>query len=172
MIDLVVSPINGYACPDDPGEPGTNAPRLSINDQEGRILQELVKNKDVLEIGTGLGISTKVMAMTANKVYTFDIDEWVRENVWPDLPDNVLGFRYPDSFVEVMDCAFIDSLHTYEQCTNDIAFAREHVTPGGMIIFHDLYIQGVAQAVVESGLPFVHIQTTAGMALAWNDIKK
>jgi hypothetical protein len=37
---------------------------------------------------------------------------------------------------------------------------------------HDLYLEGVARAIVESNMPFVHIQSRAGIALCWNETKK
>jgi hypothetical protein len=168
---LIPSPVNGYSCPADPGEPGTGVPRLSISDEEGRVLIELTRGRSVVEFGTGLGVSTKYLAKKAQFVLTYDIDPWVATNIAPSLP---AGVQFTDClpFLNIngkFDCAFIDSLHTYEQCTVDIILARQLVKQGGLIIFHDLYIAGVRRAIEESGLPFIHIQTVAGMAFIWND---
>jgi predicted O-methyltransferase YrrM len=170
MLGLKHSPINGYACPDDPGEIGTGQPRLSINDnEEGKLLASLAEDKNVLEIGTGLGVSTCILADTARHVYTFDIDPWVIDNVFSGILEKYANvYCNPDiKICQLMDMAFIDGLHTQEQCAKDIELCKQHVKPGGMIVFHDLYIQGVQAAVMHSGLPFVHVQTRAGMALAF-----
>lgn len=158
---------NGFFCPDDPGEPGLGEKRWSINDIEARIVGELCHGKDVLEIGTGLGISTKAIAAQAKFVYTVDIDLWVMENVAPDLPENVLFFNDINDVHRKVDVAFIDGLHSYEQCTQDIKDARRILKPGGLFIFHDAMMQSILKAIAH--LHPVLIQTWAGMAMAWND---
>jgi hypothetical protein len=168
-VELIASPINGYACPSDPGEPGTGKPRLSINNEEGRILQALIRGYEVLEIGTGLGVSTGFLAQAANRVFTVDIDPWVHEYIWPTLPKNVITLKEITGIRLCVQATFIDGMHEYEAVKRDIEIARLCTRQHGLIIFHDLYIAGVAQALIDSGLPFVHIQTTAGMAVAWND---
>jgi predicted O-methyltransferase YrrM len=140
-----------------------------VNTTEARIVSELFRGLAVLEIGTGLGVSTREIARQAKYVFTVDIDEWVEINVAPDLPENV---KFLTDIKEVpgdLDAAFIDGLHTYEQCTKDIEAVRRLVKSGGMIVFHDLNIAGVNQAIEHSKLKFVQILTYAGMALAWND---
>lgn len=169
MLELVLSSVNGYICPADPGEPGSESQRMSVNDREGSVLTSLVHGLRVLEIGTGLGVSTNYLAASAAEVITVDIDPWVIENVFPTLAPNVKPLASLEGVTFCVDAAFIDGLHTYEACRDDILKARLHVKPGGMIIFHDLYIQGVFDAIQRSGLPYVHIQTMAGMALAWNE---
>ena len=170
MIELEPSPINGYQCQADPGEPGTNAPRLSINDVEGRLLFALVRGLDVLEIGTGLGVSTEWMARTANLVVTIDIDPWVQKHVYPYLSEKIIPLVDTSSLSgSDFDACFIDGLHTFEQCKADIITARKHVKRGGLIIFHDFYIEPVRAAILDSGLRYVHIQTKAGMVVAWNE---
>lgn len=172
MIDLIPSAINGYGCLADPGEPGTNAPRLSINDVEGRILSELVRGLSVLEIGTGLGVSTKWMAKTAAGVYTVDIDPWVQEHVFPTMPGNVICLGSLPQLDRCFAAAFVDGCHDYESVRKDIVTGRLYVKRGGLLIFHDLYIEGVKRAIDEAfGDRYIHIQTIAGMALAWNDIR-
>ncbi len=48
-------------------------------------IEALVRGLDVLEIGTGLGVSTEWMARTAHSVVTVDIDPWVWKHVFPYL---------------------------------------------------------------------------------------
>jgi len=168
-LNFLPSPINGWYCPDDPGEPGTEQKRLSINDIEGRLLSALVRGLDVLEIGTGLGVSAEWMARTAHSVVTVDVDPWVWEHVFPCLTSKIIAFRDTINLTHDYDACFIDGLHTFEQCAADIITARKHVKRGGLIILHDLYIEPVRMALLDSGLRYVHIQTKAGMAVAWNE---
>ena len=62
---LVPQENGSYTHPADPGEPTTGTPRLSVTELEADILAALVAGRDVLEIGTGLGVSTRAMAATA-----------------------------------------------------------------------------------------------------------
>lgn len=167
--ELVPSDVNGYLCPNDPGEPVLNAPRLSINDTEGRLLSALVRGLDVLEIGTGLGVSAEWMARTAHSVVTVDVDPWVWEHVFPYLSSKIIPLKDANTLIEGYDACFIDGLHTREQCGKDIITARKYTKRGGLIVFHDLYIEPVRMALLDSGLRYLHVQTKAGMAVAWNE---
>jgi SAM-dependent methyltransferase len=164
----LVATYNGWLCPDDPGEPGRLEPRWSVNLIEARIVSELCRGLDVLEIGTGLGVSTKEIAKRAKSVYTVDIDRWVKKNVEPDLPDNVYFFDNIEKVLPILDAAFIDGLHSFNQCTADIQDARRIVKPDGLFIFHDMKMPEVFRAVMGSGLEVSCIDTYAGMALGWN----
>jgi hypothetical protein len=170
---LLPSDINGYYSPTDPGEIGSTSRvagypgRLSINDEEAAVLAVLAYGRSVLEIGTGLAVSTRALASTAWYVVTCDIDPWVKQAIVPQLPEGVRFVEDYNTIGGTFDMVFIDGLHTEEQCTKDIAFARKHLTADGIIVFHDLYIDGVFAAINNSGLHFVHLQTTAGMAIAW-----
>ena len=169
---LVPSQFNGYFSPQDPGEPGRDIEhRLSVSDEEAWILSEFFRDKVVLEIGTGLGVSTRKMAETAIVVYTVDIDPWVQEMVVPTLPGNVKFFNNTNKLPKgdaAFEAAFIDGLHSYNQCKQDILTCKKLVQKGGMIVLHDLYIEGVNYAVADF-FPYVHIRTKAGMALIWNN---
>jgi len=168
MFRIVPAP-NGFLCPDDPGEPGRDKPRWSVNAVEARIVSELCRGLRVLEIGTGLGVATREIARRARMVYTVDVDPWVQKTVAPTLPPNVIFFDDIQK-VEVgdLDAAFIDGLHTLEQCSQDIRDARGIVKEDGLFIFHDANMKSVFTAVHESNLESVYIKTSAGMALAWN----
>ena len=76
------------------------------------------------------------------------------------------------AFIDTLDAAFIDGLHTYDQCKKDIIDARRIVKSDGFFVFHDMKLEGVDSAVRESGLEFTYIATYAGMALAWNKNKE
>lgn len=145
-----------------------NSPRWSVNDTEARLLSELFRNLLVLEIGTGLGISTRGLAETARFVYTVDIDPWVEREVAPTLPENVKFCNNIDNVPDLLDGAFIDGLHSLNQCRKDIVAARNKVKPGGILVFHDTRMMPIIDAICESGMQGVMIHTSAGMGLYWN----
>lgn len=132
-----------YFRPDDPGEPSTGAPRLSVTDLEAAILAELVAGLTVLEIGTGLGVSTTAMAATARRVFTVDVDEWVQETIWPHLPTNVMPCKDVRS-VAFVDAAFIDGDHSTEATARDIADAKR--AGAELILVHDARATPVSDA--------------------------
>jgi len=158
---------NGYLCRDDPGEPGRLEQRWSVNDGEARLLSELLYGRNVLEIGTGLGVSTRKIAETALTVHTVDIDLWVKENVAPTLPGNVTFY---DDILRVptgLDAAFIDGSHKADQCSRDIEDAIR-IVGHGMIVFHDANQEGVTRAIQKSRLTFcAYVRTEAGMGIGW-----
>lgn len=160
---------NGYLCPDDPGEPGLGKQRWSVNNMEARIVSELFKGDIVLEIGTGLGVSTRAIAEKASFVHTVDVDKWVKENVVPGLPDNVMFYETTDKVPHLLDGAFIDGLHTYSQCCLDIIEARKRVKKGGLIVLHDANMAQIRKAIVDSKMECYEIKTVAGIAFGWND---
>lgn len=152
-----------YRHADDPGEPTTGKPRLSVTDLEANILAALVAGRDVLEIGTGLGVSTRAMASKALSVTTVDVDPWVHENVWPTLPDNVARWNGA-AIAGRFDVVFIDGDHSTEAVIADLATARIYVRPGGMIIAHDVNYDTV-RAGLDGDWHFV--PTTHGLGLCW-----
>jgi len=156
----------GFKCPDDPGEPGLGVPRWSVATMEGRILSEFFRGKTVLEIGTGLGVSTRAIASTAKEVYTVDIDPWVKENVV--LPENV-HFSTSLEGVPEVDAAFIDGLHSHKQCCIDIYNARRLVKDGGLIVLHDAHMKPIRGAINDSNFSCYEIATEAGLAFGWNE---
>lgn len=153
----------GYSHPDDPGEPSTGRARVSIADDEVRILAYLAAGRRVLEIGTGLGVSTKALASQAKTVCTVDIDPWVQETIWPDLPETVrardqvpIGLRF--------DLVFIDGNHGTDAVRADIAAARAVCVPGGMIVCHDANYGRVAAGL--GAETWFKIDTTHGLAVS------
>jgi predicted O-methyltransferase YrrM len=157
-------------CSTDPGEPGRLCKkRWSVNKDEARILSELFRGLTILEIGTGLGISTNKMAETAKMVYTVDVDPWVEKEVAPTLAKNVVFVNNLSKVIGRFDAAFIDGLHTYNQCMEDIADVKTMVKHGGLIVLHDSRMMAIRNAVIDSKLDGYEIQTQAGMVLTWND---
>jgi len=132
-----------YQSPWDP----TRHERSSITREEGLILAKWASGKRILEIGTGLGISTVCLAYQADCVITVDPSEWVR---WAlDLPWNVRKCASIDEVSGEMpfDGVFIDGLHGYDDVVRDITHALAFVKVGGEIGFHDLGQEEVIRAV-------------------------
>jgi hypothetical protein len=113
-------------------------------------------------------VSTKTIAEKAHWVYTVDIDPWVKKNIVPGLPKNATFYNKIGSVKKRLDAAFIDSLHTYEQCSKDIVDAKRIVKPGGLIMFHDTRMKQIQAAIFDSGLECVFMYTVAGIAIGWN----
>lgn len=124
-------------------------PRISVTREEGEILAELARDRDVLEIGTGLAVSTRYLARTARRVVTVDVDPWVEEYLAKSapLPENV-EFRCVVPPVESkFDLAFIDGCHLQEHVEADIAACVQRLRPDGLLVFHDLFINDVVEAI-------------------------
>ena len=133
-----------YASPDDPARQD----RGSVTIEECRLLAERAAGKNVLEIGTGLGVATVCMATTAQSVTTVDPNEWVRSTLV--LPENVTKVASVDDINGAkyrFDFAFIDGLHTTGDVAVDIIKCRGRVRPGGFIGFHDMGQIGPIAAV-------------------------
>lgn len=145
-----------YISPDDPGERIPGIGRVSITDAEGELLAWFARGCAVLEIGTGLGVSTRWLASTASSVVTTDIAPWVQETIWPTLPTNVRGLERHE--VEgPFDLAFIDGGHLPEEFADDMELVERVVGPPGLIVAHDAYLLNVAG--------WYTIPTTHGLAI-------
>lgn len=164
-MNLQPSDINGYYCPDDPMK------RLSVNDQEAKLISSLVNQMFVLEIGTGLGVSTRALAEKAKTVVSVDPDPWCHENVWPvlakDLHNVVFLKQIPNN--GRFDAIFIDGDHSYEAVVSDIENSRRVAVPGCVYIFHDSRIPDVKKAIREQFKEWVDCSTAAGIGVAWHE---
>jgi predicted O-methyltransferase YrrM len=148
---------------DDPGEPTTGKPRISIADDEIAILTEAARGQIVLEIGTGLGVSTRAMATTAHAVITVDPDPWVAETIAPTFPDNILHVPTLDDIpaTVVFTMAFIDGDHSTESTERDILQCVYRLPVGARLYIHDAKYPNVAAALIGD---WKHIPTTHGLA--------
>lgn len=154
-----------YVAEDDPGEPVVNKPRISITDQEGEFLAWCATGRRVLEIGTGLGVSTRYL-FAANELVTCDVDGWVHENVWPQLHEEGVGLTFLENYEDAtgpFDLVFIDGEHSVEQTRKDAAFAFGVCR--GMIVVHDAFLPTVAEGLEGLG-DWTVLQTTHGLAIA------
>ncbi len=102
----------------------------------------------VVELGTCTGGSTSHLAAgPSGKVLSIDIE------IRPDTKERLLAFdnvelihgdtRDPALVAEIakrdpIDLLFIDTLHTPEQVTAELAFFGPFVCPGGLIFFDDI----------------------------------
>lgn len=150
-MNLTRTEFDNFFCPDDPGEASAGGnPRRSVTVQEARILREWAVGQKVLEIGTGLGISTRALAASAKEVVSVDVDPWCHSF---QFPSNVRLMRdVPD---ENFDLAFIDGDHRYEAVMKDIARVKAPV-----IAFHDCDHPQVLQAIVDSKLQVLESTNT------------
>lgn len=134
-----------HRCPED------SAQRASVTMAEGMILAEWARGLFVLEIGTGLGVSTACIASTAEFVLTVDPDPWVLNNV--NLPPNVSrSLKLPPDPRPFFHMAFIDGEHDFASVGRDIAEASRRVRPGGWLVFHD-YGQLEVRRAIDAMLP-------------------
>lgn len=158
----------GYTREDDPGEPGIKRPRISVSDNEAKILVALAHGRVVLEIGTGLGVSTRALASTAQFVWTYDIDEWVRETIWTELAADLrnIGFltEPPERDSWNQDLVFIDADHHTRAVAADVALAHECLRFGGLIVAHDSNYGSVKEALIPAD-DWAFIDTEHGLAV-------
>lgn len=150
----------GFVHDGDPGEPSSNAPRVSVTVAETRILADLAEGLRVLEIGTGLGVSTSGMARTAASVTTVDVDPWVWATIWPTLPANVTCTKSTTDLCGPFDLVFIDGDHTPEAVRSDLLEAAR-LAPGGLVAVHDVNYPNVSDQL---GAGWATIVTEHGIA--------
>lgn len=146
--------LGNYTHPGDPGEPTTGKPRVSVTDDECRVLAWLAQERDVLEIGTGLGVSTRALASTCDHLCTVDPDPWVTENVVPHL--DYLKVWYEPAICEewagrTFGLAFIDGDHSEDAVLRDIQSVLPLLRPGGLVVLHDTNLDGVRRAAESFG---------------------
>ena len=155
-----------FICRDDPGEPSTGQPRVSVAPAEMQLLSWLAAGRDVLEIGTGLGVSTRAL-LTARRLVTHDIDQWVHEFVWPSFADADVEFAADREAIDGrFDMVFIDGDHMPAAVTADIDFALTKLSAPGLMVLHDTRDAGVAGAL-SSRLQWQHVESVHGLGLAF-----
>ncbi len=164
MLTLKRDALGSYTAMNDPGEPqhlGVGGRRVSVTEHEAAILSAGLWGRIVIEVGTGLGVSTLAISATAHRVFTIDPDPWVVANVWPMLEskrDNVvLSSGVADYFPWRRGCdgAFIDGDHRFAAVLLDCKRVLACLAGGCPVYMHD-YFGEVEKAAVESGLRLVH----------------
>lgn len=153
--------------PDDPGEPQHGRKRVGIAPDEERILQALARRRFVLEIGTGLGYSTRALASSASMVFSVDPDPWVHDVIVPDLRGLMVSCARDWPSIRGFDLVFIDGDHRTPAVEGDVQRALAVARPGGIILLHDYQAdpevrEGARRA---TDLPVTEIRTTYGLGL-------
>lgn len=151
---LVRTEIGNYYDPADPGERGYERTprRRSVTDDEAEILSRIATDKRVLEIGTGLGVSTRALAQTAAHVLTVDPDPWVQD---PGLPNVTFARSLPED-MGAFDLAFIDGNHKEDAVVSDI----EACAGIPEIVLHDTYLPEVKRAIARSRITLLETYET------------
>ena len=146
--------------PRDPGEAcyESKIPRVSVTEEEAEILAGLVRGLSVLEIGTGIGVSTRALASTAASVVTVDVDPWVQSDIWPHLSDCPNVRTLTEIPEEAFDVVFIDAQHTVAAVRRDIELTRPRCRK--LMLFHDINYANV-RCGVEIEFPNVETIKTA-----------
>ncbi len=129
---------------------------------EAAILARLATGKVVLEIGTGLGVSSRAIASTARRLDTVDNDEWVHRVVWPGLAKlpNVRPMKaIPDG--ETYQLIFVDGNHHVDSVRADMLAVSEVRAPGCLIVMHDWSLSGVRDGAHATGFRLVEDYGTA-----------
>lgn len=157
----------GRTMPGDPGEPQHGKARRSINSIEYDILAYLGTDRIVAEIGTGLGVSTEALAKRAKKVYTYDPDPWVADEIVPGLLQecpNVIAIKGPfGNTPEKCDLVFVDGDHSMDAVRNDIKTIRWNGID--VAIFHDVDEESVRRALALEGIRWYRLSERLGFGI-------
>lgn len=163
--------MGSFTHPDDPGEYGT-APRISVTGEEAELLARLACGKRVLEIGTGLGISTTALASSALHVTTLDTSPWVHSTIFPSLrsaritccvdrTEAAAGIPY--------DLIFIDGHHGSDEVLADIEYSLPLLCSKGLLVLHDHRQESVRNAIEAAGLKIYPLPTYWQLALGFKE---
>ena len=167
-LQLKQIPCGGWVSECDCGEPFLGSPRISVTAQEGEILRERARGLRVLEIGTGLGVSTRYLAESALWVLSVDVDPWVWRLVWPGLGPlgNVLLAGAVPTGGFMVDMAFVDGCHHYDDVLADLRSASALQIPSGLLALHDANYDPVRLAAATLGLDLTIEKTHNWLAYA------
>lgn len=125
-----------------------------VTNEEAEILLNLMKFFDfklAYESGTANGYSTCWLALAGTAVHTYDPVS--RTKVWdePQFQDLKPHITYHEERFDSLDLSkrahpslfFLDGDHSTTGITNDVAAVAPHLTPGDVVVFHDLNIPTV-----------------------------
>ena len=117
----------------------------------------------ILEIGRFNGGSTFMLACANSKVPIFSIDiapqndtllgqMFERHNAGKNVSLIVGDSRARHDRIGAVDVIFFDGDHSYSGCSADIETWYDSVVPGGLLVFHDSYLNedyGVQDAILD-----------------------
>ncbi len=168
MRDVAPDARVGWKHPGDPGEVSTSKPRLSISENEANILTALSFQMIACELGTGLGVSSRAIALYAESLVTVDVDPWVAETIVPELLDEYDNIAFVEnrdliSDERCFDFIFIDANHETAAVAADLAWALRHVySDGSLIVMHDVKYDNVRPVVPMNA---IRLDTEHGLAV-------
>lgn len=159
---------------DDPGEPLIGTPRISVASDDAALLRRLATGI-CLEIGTGLGRSTRALAEVCTTVHTVDIDPWVATTIRPELErdcPNVISVRSLSHLQPwpSYDTAFIDGAHDAASVARDVEAVWPIIRSGGLLLMHDTragsVMEGIRRALHATDyVRMLHFPTAFGLGL-------
>lgn len=137
-----------------------------------RLAAALPARANIVELGSYLGASTCFLAVgaAAQGGRVTAIDMWKNETMPDGLRDTFADFQRniagvadrvrivrkrteeltPDDIQPPIDLAFIDADHSYEATKSDATLLAPHISPQGIMVFHDATtFAGVGRAVAE-----------------------
>lgn len=160
-----------------------------LHPSEADMLMTLASGKDVLEIGSFMGLSAFCMATVAKSIHCVDtfrantagqqqmqalttLDQFLAATRRFNNVTHFVGTSEEASnrIVSHYDMVFLDAMHDYESVKVDIGRWHRRVRAGGIMVFHDYghaAFPGVKQAVDEIFSP----QTNTLVTLMWMDKK-
>lgn len=116
-------------------------------------LRALAEGLDIaIEFGVKNGASSSALLMGAKRVYSYDVKETVGARELAVAAGERWAYRIADSRTAESpscDLCFIDSLHTYEQCRDELDRHAHHVHR--YLVFHDTATFGIVGADGETG---------------------
>lgn len=108
----------------------------SVTEEEALLLLSLckaIKAKLVVEIGTYMGYSAHVMALSGARVFSYDPNPQVSRFTGYTQIRGDSGSVKQDK----IDLAFIDGDHSYEWALKDVRNIMPRIRIGGLLVMHD-----------------------------------
>ena len=150
-----------------------NSPENNVKGLIDLIKYYKLENKNIVEIGCYLGISTEIFALFCEKVISIDL--WGLDNnydggenpkdYWPTIEQKAkdrlaryphvtlikdFGENYNKNILDnSIDMVYIDANHSYEYVFKDLLIWYGKVKTGGILAGHDYNQEGVKKAVNE-----------------------
>lgn len=129
-----------------------------------RIAQELPSNAIIVEIGTGKGRITAMLACLSEDFSIYSVDDYSEacRYAWTaeEAKSFLTSFRnvkliikksedFAKEFSNFVDMVFVDGSHKYENVCKDIDVWYPKIKIGGIISGHDYDMAEVSKAVIE-----------------------